>query len=73
MDVLIFLVGNFVLTLNGFFAAQKRKPALVSSAAIIAKKKECGVVHKFEFTNLQQGKHLELNVFRKHDNDLWSL
>jgi hypothetical protein len=44
LDVLIFLVGNFVLTLNGFFAAQKRKAALVSSAAIIAKKKRvwCG-------------------------------
>jgi hypothetical protein len=72
LDVLIFLVGNFVLTLNGFFAAQKRKPALVSSAAIIAKK-ECVVVHKFEFTILQQGKQLELSVFIKHDNDLWSL
>jgi hypothetical protein len=72
LDVLIFLVVNFVLPLNGFCAAQKRKPALVSSAGIIAKK-ECGVVHKFEFTNLQQGKQLELNVFIKHDNDLWSL
>jgi hypothetical protein len=70
LDVLIFLVGNFVSALNGFFAAQKRKPALVSSAAIIAKK-ECVVVHKF--TNLQQGKQLELSVFIKHDNDLWSL
>jgi hypothetical protein len=28
LDVLKFLVGNFVLTLIGFFAAQKRKPAL---------------------------------------------
>jgi len=70
LDVLIFRVGNFVLALNGFFAAQKRKPALVSSAAIITKK-ECVVVHKF--TNLQQGKQLELSVFIKHDNDLWSL
>jgi hypothetical protein len=73
LNVLIYRVGNFVLALNGFFAAQKWKPALVSSAAIIAKK-ECGVVHKFEFTNLQQGKQLELiSVFIKHDNDLWSL